>query len=199
MRLRTALTAATIAVTIAIPGTARAGGSQLTNPGFEADGGGTAAPAGWSEQGAQGASFTEAGGHTGAFRLTHWSAEAYEVVTSQRLRGLRDGTYTLRAWVRSSGDQRSTSLTFTNCHRGKPQRVDLPRTGPEWWVQIAVSTRVEKGSCTIAIHSDAVEIGTAIGTARATSLTHRSPGDRTDGRARDVGCPAAGPVVQRPK
>ena len=31
--------------------------------------------------------------------------QAYQVVTSQRLQGLRRGTYTLRAWVRSSGDQ----------------------------------------------------------------------------------------------
>ncbi|HZM78376.1 MAG TPA: arabinogalactan endo-1,4-beta-galactosidase [Candidatus Limnocylindrales bacterium] len=153
MRLRIA---AIFVAVIAIPGAAVAGQSpaQLVNPGFEADGGGTATPAGWSEQGQAAASFTEAGGRTGAFRLTHWSAEAYQVATSQRLRGLREGTYTLRAWVRSSGDQRSTYLALTGCG-GKDKRVALPRTGPEWWVQIAVSTRVEQSTCTISINSDA--------------------------------------------
>ncbi|HEX6686621.1 MAG TPA: arabinogalactan endo-1,4-beta-galactosidase [Candidatus Limnocylindrales bacterium] len=161
IRLRIAVTAATVVATLAVPGTALGGsitastdgGAQLTNPGFET-GGASAEPAGWSEHGQRSASFTEAGGHAGALRLTHWSAESYRVVTAQRLHGLRDGTYTLRAWVRASGDQRSTELSLTGC--GVPQkRVDLPRTGPEWWVQIAVSTRVDGGACTIAIHSDA--------------------------------------------
>jgi arabinogalactan endo-1,4-beta-galactosidase len=154
--MRLGIAAIIVAVTAAVPGAAAASVSQAqpANPGFEADGTGAAAPAGWSEQGQQTASFTETGGRTGSFRLTHWAAEAYQVVTSQRLRGLRDGTYTLRAWVRSSGDQVSTTLSLTNCGSGQ-QEVTLPRTGPQWWVQIAVSTRVERGACTISIRSDA--------------------------------------------
>jgi arabinogalactan endo-1,4-beta-galactosidase len=60
----------------------------------------------------------------------------------------------LRAWVRSSGDQRSATLALTGCG-SRQQQVALPRTGPEWWVQIAVSTRVTNGACTISIRSDA--------------------------------------------
>ena len=71
------------------------GAPALTNASFEA---GTTA--GWSSS--NGAAFVEAGGHGGgAFRLTHWASTAYEVQTEQRLTGLRNGSYTLRVWVRT--------------------------------------------------------------------------------------------------
>ncbi len=154
-RLRFAVLAATAAVTVAVPGPTLAspGGVQLSNPGFET-GGPAATPQGWSERGDQSASFTEAGGHSGALRLTHYSAQVYQVVTSQRLHGLRKGTYTLRAWVRASGDQSAVYLALTGCS-GLPKQVAVPRTGPEWWVQVVLSTHVSGGSCTIVIGSQA--------------------------------------------
>jgi arabinogalactan endo-1,4-beta-galactosidase len=154
--LRLAVAAVATAATLALPGTTyahQAGGAELVNSGFET-GGATATPVGWTERGAQEASFTEAGGHSGALRLTHYSAQAYQVVTSQRLQGLRRGTYTLRAWVRSSGDQSAVHLTLSGCG-DSPKRVAVPRTGPQWWVQIALSTHVNGGRCTIGVHSDA--------------------------------------------
>jgi len=145
---------ATIAATTVAPGTAYAGAPQVANPGFEADQP-TATPTGWSERGQVDASFTEPVGHAGANRLTHWSAQAYRVLTFQRLTHVQQGTYTLRAWVRSSADQLTAQLVLSGCG-GRSQRIDLPRTGPEWWVQLAVSTRVRGGACTIGIYSDAV-------------------------------------------
>ncbi|GIH10254.1 arabinogalactan endo-beta-1,4-galactanase [Rhizocola hellebori] len=155
-RIRLTVAALTALATVAVPGSTLAspgGGAELVNPGFET-GGAVAAPVGWAEHGEQAASFTEPGGHSGALRLTHYSAQAYQVVTSQRLQGLRRGTYTLRAWVRSSGNQNSVHLALTGCG-GSPAQVAVPRTGPEWWVQIVLSTRVEGGRCTIAVSSDA--------------------------------------------
>ena len=61
--------------------------STLANPGFEDGDVATAAPSGWRSAGDRGADFTEAGGHSGGFHLTHWSAEAYKVETTQKLTG----------------------------------------------------------------------------------------------------------------
>ncbi|GAA1801700.1 glycosyl hydrolase 53 family protein [Luedemannella flava] len=152
-----------LAVAMAIvPGVASAGSGKpaptpaaVVNPDFEDDATGVAAPTGWSEVGQAGASYTEAGGAGGSFRLTHWSASAYQVETLQRVTGLGRGPYTLRASVRTSGDQTAAYLFLRDC--GGPQRtITLPRTGPEWWVQIVLSTPVRGGACTIGVHSDGV-------------------------------------------
>jgi arabinogalactan endo-1,4-beta-galactosidase len=145
--------ATTALILAGAPAAAAATTGTVRNPGFESGAAGQSV-AGWTERGDAGASFTEAGGTTGERRLTHWAATAYRVETSQRLTGLRAGRYTLRAAVRSSGDQRDTRLALTSC--GGPDRVvALPRTGPEWWVQVALSARVSGGRCTISIASDA--------------------------------------------
>jgi arabinogalactan endo-1,4-beta-galactosidase len=132
---------------------AEAPASRVANPGFEATGGDQ--PANWSERGDRSAGYVEAGGRTGAQRLTHHSPTAYRVETRQAVAGLSRGTYTLRAAVRSSGGQRAAYLSLAGCG-GPEARVDIPRTGDEWWVEIAVSTRVTAShACTVRIVSDA--------------------------------------------
>ena len=62
--------AAGLALT-ALPAQSAQAAAALTNGGFEADGTGTAKPAGWSTYSAAGqnsASFTESGGHAGGYR-----------------------------------------------------------------------------------------------------------------------------------
>ena len=71
---------------------------------------------------------------------------------SARVTGLAPGTYTLRATVRSSGDQREAYLALTGCGGAPCQRVALPRTGPRDWVQVALSTRVTGPARTITVH-----------------------------------------------
>jgi len=147
-RLRAAVLVAVTTIALLPSAPASAGTTPtIVNPGFESD-------AGWSQLGAVASAFTEAGGHSGAARLTHWAGTAYRVDTVQRVTGLRRGTYTLRAWVRSSGGQRAAELTLTGCG-GPSRQVPLPRTGPEWWVQLVLSVPVERGGCTIGVHSDA--------------------------------------------
>lgn len=150
-RLPAAVAALTIAALL-MPAAAHAGAVTVANAGFEEAAG--QRPPSWQESGALDASFVEAGGSDGTNRLTHWSATDYRVTTSQRVTGLRPGTYTLRASVRSSGGQRVARLTLTGCG-GADADVDLPRTGPEWWVRVAVSVRVTRGACTIGVRSDA--------------------------------------------
>ncbi|MFY1655390.1 glycosyl hydrolase 53 family protein [Solwaraspora sp. WMMB762] len=161
MRIRSHLSAAValataIAIVIVTPGASTAGrpSPELVNPGFESTDD-LVAPVGWTETGDRDASYVEPGGRTGDQRLSHWSAAAYRVQTRQQVTGLARGTYTLRAAVRSSGGQRSAYLELAGCGRGPAQRVDLPRTGDEWWVELALSVTVTAGRCTVSLVSDA--------------------------------------------
>ena len=144
-----------LALTAAPAQTAQAA-ATLTNGGFESDGTGTATPAGWSTYSAAGqnsASFTEAGGHSGSYRLTHWASTAYKVETYQYLSGLTNGTYKLTAWVRSGGGQNAAYLALKNCG-GTEQRTDLP-VSSSGWIRIVVPVSVTNNQCTISVNSDA--------------------------------------------
>ena len=86
--------------------------TTLVNPGFEANGTGVASPAGWISAGSTQADFTEAGGYSGSFRLSHWSNVDYAVDTRQNLRGLSSGFYTLRARVKRSPGQNDSFIAL---------------------------------------------------------------------------------------
>ena len=119
------------------------------NPGFEEP-----ALAGWHERGDVAASYAEAGGHSGSYRLTHWASTDYRVETTQRVTRLAPGSYTLRAWLRSSGGQHAAYVALRGCG-GPEARVDAPTTGDEWWVEVALDAVVTRGSCTIVVGSHA--------------------------------------------
>jgi arabinogalactan endo-1,4-beta-galactosidase len=152
LRTPPALAAAAAVAVLAVPPPAQAAASgDVRNPGFEA--GAAQVPAGWSESGSRAASFTEAGGYTGAYRLTHYSDAAYRVETSQSVTGLRKGMYTLSLRVRSDGNQSNAYVSLRDCGSAE-QRAAIPRTGAEW-VRLAVTVRVTGGRCTIVLHSQA--------------------------------------------
>ncbi|MFF3500144.1 arabinogalactan endo-beta-1,4-galactanase [Streptomyces sp. NPDC003247] len=140
----------------ALPAQTAQAAATLTNGGFESDGTGTATPAGWSTYSAAGqnsASFTEAGGHAGSYRLTHWASTAYKVETYQSLTGLTNGSYKLTAWVRSGGGQNSAYIALKNCG-GTEQRTALP-VSASGWIRIVVPVTVTTNQCTVSINSDA--------------------------------------------
>jgi arabinogalactan endo-1,4-beta-galactosidase len=118
-----------------LPGGAAQAGGTIRNPGFE-DG-----LAGWTGHGA-----VEAGGHSGAQRLTLDGAST----VTQRISGLAPGAYTLRVWVRGGG-----SAGAGLACGGPERRVDVPRTGAEQWVQVAVSAWATSGRCTIRLAATA--------------------------------------------
>lgn len=124
-----------------------------SNPGFEQGATGTAAPAGWTSRGATNADFTEAGGHSGGFRLSHWSSTDYSVDTEQTLNGLRTGWYTLRGWVKRSPGENNSYLELA-CGR-RSERVYLPVSWADQWLQVVVSTYVDRSSCKLTLHTDA--------------------------------------------
>ncbi|MET9590426.1 arabinogalactan endo-1,4-beta-galactosidase [Streptomyces sp. NPDC006516] len=135
----------------ALPAQTAHAATTPVNTGFESG------ATGWSTYSAGGqntASFTEAGGHGGSTRLSHWSASAYKVETYQYLSGLTDGTYTLSAWVRSGGGQNSAYIALRNCGSAE-QRTDLPPTANGAWIRLVTSVKVTGGSCTISLNSDA--------------------------------------------
>jgi arabinogalactan endo-1,4-beta-galactosidase len=114
---------------------ARASGGGVRNAGFE-DG-----LTGWATAGAAAA---EEGGHAGATRLTLSAAAS----ATQKVSGLARGAYTLRVWVRGGG----AAAVSLDCG-GAGRRVDVPRTGADLWVQVAVDARVTSGRCLIRLAS----------------------------------------------
>lgn len=153
----TAATALGALLLAALPAPQAHAAATLTNPGFEADATGTATPAGWSTSSATGqnsASYTESGGASGSYRLSHWSSSAYQVETYQTLTGLANGAYTLSAKVRSSGGQNAAYLALRGCG-GAEQRTDLPATPNGAWIRLVTSVQVTGGTCTVSLRSDA--------------------------------------------
>ena len=76
------------------------------------------------------ASKVEAGGHSGGFQLTHYSAGPYAVTTTQTVRGLARGDYTLSVWVRRSTGKNASAITLA-CG-GFPQTTRLPALPGAW-------------------------------------------------------------------
>ncbi|MBO3749106.1 arabinogalactan endo-1,4-beta-galactosidase [Streptosporangiaceae bacterium NEAU-GS5] len=125
--------------------------STITNGGFESNGA-TQTPTGWTTSGTAAADFTESGGRSGSFRLTHWSASAYSVRTTQTLTGVANGNFTLTVYVRNGGGQSSIYAGLEGCGSGD-KRTAVPVT-PDW-LKIVVSTTVSGGSCTAVLSSTA--------------------------------------------
>ncbi len=124
----------------------------LLNPSFEsreANG----VPTGWNQTGAAEAGYLEDRGHSGDFRLTHRSAEAYQVETWQAVSGLQDGWYTLRVWTRSGGGQRAVYVSL-RCGSDERRAYVPPSTPGYRWIQLVVSNQVTDGQCTISLYSD---------------------------------------------
>ncbi len=125
----------------------------IVNPSFDLDGTGVARPSGWVSRGSSNADFTEFGAHSGSFRLTHWSSDAYSVDTEQTIHGLRPGFYTLTGWARRGAGQNNSYMEL-RCGR-ESGRVAIPVAWPDQWLRLVVSVPVKSRSCTISLHTDA--------------------------------------------
>jgi arabinogalactan endo-1,4-beta-galactosidase len=126
----------------------------VLNASFDKDGTGVASPAGWVSRGSIAADFTETGGRTGTFRLTHWGSGAYSVDTSQTLGGARRGNwYTLRGFARRSAGANNSYMQLA-CGR-ESRRVEVPVAWWDQWLELAVSVEADSASCTITLHTDA--------------------------------------------
>src|SRR5215471_4847200 len=124
----------------------------LANASFEDDNNGVASPTGWQSTGSTDADFTEWGGHSGNWRLSHWSGNAYSVDTTQTVSGLTPGWYTMRAWARRSTGNNHAYIQL-DCGRDS-ERTYVPVAWASQWLQIVVSARSTRGSCNLALHTD---------------------------------------------
>lgn len=104
------------------------GFNLLSNPGFENG------LSGWAVWPAGGKSYSDAGRpNSGTSHLTHWSATPYQVATYQTLTGLSNGLYTVRAWVRGSGNQE----LYVKNHGGAQMTAILPAS--DTYTQVVIS------------------------------------------------------------
>jgi hypothetical protein len=96
--------------------------NQLSNPGFEANGGATQTPSNWMEWsnwGGTGASFVETlDPRSGTSHLSHWRSAGYNAYTFQQLTSLSNGTYRLRAWVKGGGSFDSVNVQVKDQNTG---------------------------------------------------------------------------------
>jgi len=117
----------------------------VVNPGFES----VNPLEGWKTAG-----ILETGGYESEMRLTHPGGHA-PVETIQKLRDIPNGWYTLKVWVSSSGKQKEAYVALKDCDT-EEARAAVPIVRDKW-LQIIVSAKVTKRTCTISLYSQAEE------------------------------------------
>ncbi|RZJ57945.1 MAG: T9SS type A sorting domain-containing protein, partial [Hymenobacter sp.] len=134
--------------------------NSVGNFSFEDDNASVLAPRQWLTQTGgstqANASYTETygGAHSGTYHGTHYRPEAYQIYTYQTIKGLANGTYTLSAWVKSTGGQPTAQLRAQN-YGGNLQAANIP-TSSDTWVQVTIANvNVTNGQCEVGIYSQA--------------------------------------------
>jgi hypothetical protein len=122
------------------------------NPSFEADRVTMAQPAGWITAGT--ASTNASGGHTGNWKWLLSSASAYQSSLTQTVTGLPNGTYTLAAWVESSGGQ-SVAQLFATGFGGAELDSSINSAIANWSHVSIPGIAVTNGTCQIGVRTTA--------------------------------------------
>ena len=90
---------------------------------------------------------------SGRFHHVNYADTAYDADTYQIIEGLDNGTYTLKAWIQSSGGQ-NTAKMYAKDFGGSEVNVSLPTTST--WTQVRIDNiTVSNGQCTFGFYSDA--------------------------------------------
>lgn len=132
-----------------------AGNNYLLNPSFEADRVAQDALAGWTNwtnlTGVD-PNGNVGGGHTGRFSMTQTHTAAYSASMHQVVTGLPNGTYTLKAWVKSSGGQ-TTAQVFVKSFGGTEIDFSI-KNAISAWSQITIpNINVTNGQCDVGVFS----------------------------------------------
>ncbi len=133
------------------------GNNYIANPEFEADRKTTTTPAGWvtlDNVGGYANSNLSAKQYAGNFVWQQTAPEDYTADIYQEIENLPDGTYTMTAWVKSSGGQNVCSLYAQSGDTSYSKSIKLPY---DEWTEIVVSDSitVTDGKCTVGLYSDA--------------------------------------------
>ncbi|URZ05993.1 family 43 glycosylhydrolase [Clostridium felsineum] len=134
-----------------------AGDNYVLNPSFEADRISSTTLAGWTNWtnlSSGSPNSNSFGAYSGNFCMQQSYASAYKASMYQDLTGLSNGTYTLKAWVKSSGGQ-NTCQIFAKNFGGAQKNYAINKTIGQW-TEITISNiNVTNGKCQIGIYSDA--------------------------------------------
>lgn len=124
--------------------------NYILNPSFEADRISQEKLAGWTNSGTGNSNST--GARTGRWCMQQYSASAFKGTMSQTV-AAPNGTYTLKAWAKSSGGQKSSSISVKN-YGGADKNVSIKDIGGNW-KEISISDiKITNGKCEIGISSD---------------------------------------------
>jgi hypothetical protein len=132
------------------------GNNYILNPSFEADRVSQQVLAGWKNEssGGQDPDSNSGDAHSGRFCMQQKSGGNYTATMSQEIDDLPNGTYTLTAWAKSSGGQKSAMLVARN-FGGADQSVSLSDFIRDWKEVSIPDIHVTNGKCEVAISSDA--------------------------------------------
>lgn len=133
------------------------GNNYISNPEFEADRVEVESPAGWEVRDSlDGDACANVKGkrEAGNFVWQQGNEQDYVSELYQDIDGLPDGTYTLKAWVRTSGGQDVCRLYAQS--GGNEYSVSLKNMSEDW-TETVVSSQIEvkDGKCRIGLYSDA--------------------------------------------
>jgi len=133
-----------------------AGNNYVLNPSLEADRVAQNQLAGWqnwTNLSGVDPNGNVSGGHTGNFAMNQWYSTAYQASMYQTI-SLPNGTYTLKAWVRSSGGQSTAQIYAKNY--GGAERDYAINSAISNWTEITISgIAVTSGSIQVGLYSDA--------------------------------------------
>lgn len=132
-------------------------GNLILNPSFDVDSVDTQHPDAWTEWAETwwqlDASYTGSvgGSHAGARHLTHFANYPYRVYTYQKREGLAKGQYTVAAWVKSGGGQKSCGI----CAKvgGPDKYISIPSS--DAWTRVSTTASIANGYIEVGIWSDA--------------------------------------------
>ncbi|EWM10140.1 family 43 glycosylhydrolase [Kutzneria sp. 744] len=127
------------------------GNNHVLNPSAEADRVAQTALAGWTNSGA--ANGNHLGGHTGRWALSQRSSSAYNASMYQNI-SLPNGTYTLSAWVESSGGQKTANIFVRNFGAGEMDHSINQSIGG--WTKVSITgITVTNGTIQVGVSSNA--------------------------------------------
>ena len=134
------------------------GNNYALNPSFEADRVTMTQPAGWTTSTTLGGGATPytnlARGHTGNWKWRLTDTVSYEASIAQTITGLPNGTYTLSAWIQSSGGQPTGQLSARNF--GGPEMDAAVNSTIATWKQVSIAgIQVTNGACQIGVQTTA--------------------------------------------
>ncbi len=125
--------------------------NYILNPTFEADRVSQSTLAGWKNSGD--GNGNAKGARTGNFCAQHWSDRNFKGTLSQNVT-LPNGTYTLKAYAKSSGSI-NQSYVYVKGYGGSDKQANIKDAGNNWKEVTIKDIQVTNGKCEVGFYTDA--------------------------------------------